>query len=141
MPHDVTLIPGFSPDDTPLTKAVAAVVAATGAEISWRRTSLADGVGDDVLDAIKSTGRALMPYVPVDRSRGAVPPIVELRRQLGVWGNLRPIETVPGLGGRHPDVDILIVRETTEDIYANIKTFHSSPPPPVYNMRHIHPVR
>lgn len=30
---------------------------------------------------------------------------------------------------------------STEDIYANIKTFHSNPPPPVYNMRHIHPVR
>ena len=30
---------------------------------------------------------------------------------------------------------------TTEDIYANVKTFHSEPPPPVYNMRHIHPVR
>ena len=30
---------------------------------------------------------------------------------------------------------------TTEDIYANIKTFHSNPPPPIYNMRHIHPVR
>merc|ERR1719163_345816 len=30
---------------------------------------------------------------------------------------------------------------TTEDIYANIKTFHSNPPPPVYNMRHLHPVR
>ena len=38
---------------------------------------------------------------------------------------------------------ILIPEElpTTEDIYANIKTFHSNPPPPVYNMRHIHPVR
>lgn len=30
---------------------------------------------------------------------------------------------------------------STEDIYANLKTFHSSPPPPIYNMRHIHPVR
>lgn len=30
---------------------------------------------------------------------------------------------------------------TTEDMYANIKTFHSNPPPPIYNMRHIHPVR
>jgi hypothetical protein len=30
---------------------------------------------------------------------------------------------------------------STEDIYANIKTFHSNPPPPIYNMRHIHPVR
>jgi hypothetical protein len=29
----------------------------------------------------------------------------------------------------------------TEDIYANIKTFHSNPPPPIYNMRHLHPVR
>ena len=31
--------------------------------------------------------------------------------------------------------------DSSEDIYANIKTFHSSPPPPIYNMRHIHPVR
>ena len=30
---------------------------------------------------------------------------------------------------------------TTEDFYANIKTFHSQPPPPIYNMRHLHPVR
>ena len=30
---------------------------------------------------------------------------------------------------------------TTEDIYANLKTFHSNPPPPIYNMRHVHPVR
>jgi hypothetical protein len=31
--------------------------------------------------------------------------------------------------------------DRTEDMYANIKTFHSQPPPPIYNMRHIHPVR
>jgi len=30
---------------------------------------------------------------------------------------------------------------STEDMYANIKTFHSNPPPPVYNMRHLHPIR
>ena len=30
---------------------------------------------------------------------------------------------------------------TTDDFYANIKTFHSQPPPPIYNMRHLHPVR
>lgn len=36
---------------------------------------------------------------------------------------------------------LLIVICSTEDIYANIKTFHSNPPPPIYNMRHIHPVR
>lgn len=35
----------------------------------------------------------------------------------------------------------VFVNDRTEDIYANIKTFHSNPPPPIYNMRHIHPVR
>lgn len=37
--------------------------------------------------------------------------------------------------------ELLIKTCSTEDIYANIKTFHSNPPPPIYNMRHIHPVR
>lgn len=36
---------------------------------------------------------------------------------------------------------IILTLCRTEDIYANIKTFHSNPPPPIYNMRHIHPVR
>lgn len=36
---------------------------------------------------------------------------------------------------------MIILNGRTEDLYANIKTFHSQPPPPIYNMRHIHPVR
>lgn len=122
MAHAVTLIPGFTPDDTPLTRAVTRVIEAAGVAIDWQRSCLSGGeVCDDLLEAIRSTKRALMPYVPVDRGGGALPPIVELRRRLEVWGNLRPIETVPGLDSRHPDVDIIVVRETTEDIYASLE--------------------
>ncbi len=122
MSHAVTLIPGSSEDDTPLTAAIVRVLAATGVEITWERACLCDGqVDDELLRRIRRTGRALMPYVPVNRDRGAVPPIVELRRRLGVYGNVRPVETVPGLKTRHPNVDVIIVRETTEDIYANLE--------------------
>lgn len=122
MTHSVTLIPGNTKDDTPLTKAVTKVVAAAGVDVTWERASLKDGdIHDDLVSAIKKTGRALMPYVPVNRDSGDVPPIVQLRRALRVYGNIRPVERVPGLPARHEKVDILIVRETTEDIYANLE--------------------
>ncbi len=122
MTHAVTLIPGSSPSDTPLSAAIVRVLGATGVDIAWERAALDDGkLNPDMLSSMKKTGRALMPYVPVDRDGGAVPPIVQLRRELGVFGNVRPVESVPGLETRHPDVDIIIVRETTEDIYANLE--------------------
>lgn len=122
MTHQVTLIPGSSKNDTPLTRATLSVIAATGVDIAWDRVCLEDGeLNDELLASIRKTGRALMPYVPVNRDKGAVPPIVQLRRALKVYGNLRPVETVPGLRARHQNVDIIIVRETTEDIYANLE--------------------
>jgi isocitrate dehydrogenase (NAD+) len=122
MPHSVTLLVGPAGQDAPITQAVTRIVAAAGAKIDYKPTVIAGAeVTADTLQAVRATGRALMPYVPVDRAAGDVPPIVTLRRELGVWGNLRPVESVPGLGGRHPDVDILVVRETTEDIYANLE--------------------
>jgi isocitrate dehydrogenase (NAD+) len=122
MAHHVTIIPGSSTEDTPLTTAMMRVLAATSVEIEWEHACLNEGQPDHVLvEAIKKTGRALMPYVPVNRARGDLPPIVQLRRALRVFGNVRPVETVPGLRTRHPNVDIIIVRETTEDIYANLE--------------------
>jgi isocitrate dehydrogenase (NAD+) len=122
MAHQVTIIPGSSKNDTPLTAAIVRVLAATGVDIAWERACLENGeLNEALLSSIRKTGRALLPYIPVDRDSGAVPPIVQLRRELKVYGNLRPVETVPGLHCRHTDVDIIIVRETTEDIYANLE--------------------
>lgn len=122
MAHTVTLIPGYeSQDDTPLTTAVIRMLEATGVAFDWKRACLDGSACGDVLTSVKETGRALMPYIPVDRARGDVPPIVQLRRELGVFANLRPVQSMPGLAKRHPDVDVLVVRETTEDVYANLE--------------------
>ncbi|MEM1034530.1 MAG: isocitrate/isopropylmalate family dehydrogenase [Myxococcota bacterium] len=122
MAHSATLIPGYeSQDDTPLTTAVVRLLAATGVDIAWERVCLDASTCGDVVSSVKRHGRALMPYIPIDRARGDVPPIVELRRQLGVYANLRPVQSVAGLSPRHPDVDVMVVRETTEDIYANLE--------------------
>lgn len=122
MTHSVTLIPGSSTEDTPITAAVVRVLAATGVDIAWERACLDHGeLCEPLLASVRKTGQALMPYVPVNRDTGQVPPIVQLRRVLGVYGNIRPVEAVPGLHTRHPNVDIIIVRETTEDIYANLE--------------------
>ncbi len=127
MAHQVTIIPGSSNDDTPLTTAMIRMLAATGVDIAWEHACLDKGeLNETLLSSVRRTGRALMPYVPVDRDSGHVPPIVQLRRELRVYGNLRPVESVPGLKSRHPNVDIIIVRETTEDIYANLE--HESIP-------------
>ena len=122
MTYNVTLIPGPSTDHTPSTQAVVNAVTALGVDIQWQPAAL-DGytVSDELVDAIRKSGRALMPYIPVDRTVGDVPPIVQLRRKLGVFGNLRPVQSIAGLATRHPDVDLVIVRETTEDIYANLE--------------------
>lgn len=122
MAHAVTLIPGSSADHTPLTTAITRIIEASGVDIGWDRVFL-DGneLRDELLTSVEKNGRALMPYVPISRGEGTVPPIVKLRRSLGVFANLRPVQSVAGMSERHPDVDLVIVRETTEDIYANLE--------------------
>ena len=122
MAHTVTIIPGPSTEHTPITTALLRVVSALGVDIDWQPAAL-DGatVSSALVDTIRKSGCALMPSVPIDRLHGDVPPIVQLRRQLGVFGNLRPVQSIAGLGSRHPDVDLVVVRETTEDIYANLE--------------------
>ena len=122
MAHAVTLVLGSTNEDSPLIAAITSIVAAAGADIQWERASLADGeVCAELLDTLKKNGRALMPYVPVNRTTGDVPPIVKLRRELGVFANIRPVQSVAGMTSRHQNVDLVVVRETTEDIYANLE--------------------
>jgi len=46
---------------------------------------------------------------------------VELRKTLDLYANVRPVETLPGVKSRYTDVDLIIVRENTEDLYAGIE--------------------
>jgi len=46
---------------------------------------------------------------------------VALRQTLGLYANLRPVRSIPGLKTRYDEVDLVIVRENTEDLYAGIE--------------------
>ncbi|MCA9618400.1 MAG: NAD-dependent isocitrate dehydrogenase [Myxococcales bacterium] len=124
MAHAVTLIcPSMASGESqsPVASGVTRAIAATGVEIEWQRVGWQPNDIGAVVARIRETGHALLPYLAFDRSRGEAAPIVSLRRALSVWGNIRPVECVPGLKTRHPAVDILVVRETTEDIYASLE--------------------
>jgi isocitrate dehydrogenase (NAD+) len=67
-----------------------------------------------------------MGYHYAHRDENAPPPIVGLRKQLGLFANLRPIRTLKGVPHRHDDLDLVVIRESTEDIYAHLE--HESIP-------------
>lgn len=116
MAHRVTLVPGDVPE---VLEGIKAVVAATGAQVDWVEPAPAD-----VVATARDTGVALLGW-----QRGGpddLPPAVRMREQFGVFAQLRPIRDLPGLGGRFEDVDLLVVRETTEDVYAHLE--HESIP-------------
>ena len=52
---------------------------------------------------------------------------VALRKSLDLYENLRPVLSIPGAGGRYEDVDLVIVRENSEDLYAGIEFEEGTP--------------
>jgi isocitrate dehydrogenase (NAD+) len=101
--------------------AIQDLLAAVGADLSWI-TPPDPADRDTVVAAIRGTRRALVGYAS---AATGIAPAVRLRRELGVFAQHRPVRSVPGLGGV-PGVDLLVVRETTEDVYAQLE--HSSVP-------------
>ncbi|MEZ4236372.1 MAG: isocitrate/isopropylmalate family dehydrogenase [Myxococcota bacterium] len=120
MSHEVTAVPG----DAPRTMGrVVGLLAAAGADLTWDQPSPASSHAD-MLRSAQRTGLAL---VAPRRWRGRGPsPAVVLREELGVFAQHRPVKALPGLPCRHPDTDLLVVRETTEDVYAHLE--HESIP-------------
>lgn len=74
--------------------------------------------------AFSAYDAVIMGYQNVPQN--GLPYIVRLRKALDCYANIRPIQTMPGLPSRLPNVDILVVRESTEDIYAQLE--HESIP-------------
>ncbi len=100
---------------------------AAGADLNFQEVEADDGlVTPALVEAISSTGVALMGFQWGRRESGELPPIVQLRRALGVHANLRPIKSLPGIDSVISDLDLWIVREVTEDVYAHLE--HESLP-------------
>ena len=76
---------------------------------------------DRVLDSIRRTGVALKGPITTPVGTGFRSVNVALRKTFDLYANVRPAKTLPGLAGRFENVDLVIVRENTEDLYAGIE--------------------
>lgn len=126
--YHVTLIPGDG-SGPEVIAAAKRVVEATGVRIEWDEmeagAAMIEKYGtplpDRVLDSIRSTGVALKGPITTPVGTGFRSVNVALRKTFDLYANVRPAKTLPGLAGRFENVDLVIVRENTEDLYAGIE--------------------
>ena len=124
----VTLIPGdgIGPE---ITNSVTEILKAAGAEIEWEvQTAGADvaevegsPLPDRVIESIKRNKVALKAPVTTPIGKGFRSVNVALRKSLDLYSNLRPCKNIDGIKTRFDNVDLVIVRENTEDLYAGIE--------------------
>lgn len=128
MTHRVTLIPGdgIGPE---VTAAVLRIIGAAGVGIEWdefvaggRAQELSgSSLPVDVIESIRRNGVALKGPVATPIGTGFESVNVRLRKALDLYANLRPVRNLPGVESRFGDVDLIIVRENTEDLYAGLE--------------------
>src|SRR5215831_15729089 len=133
MRHKVTLLPGegIGPE---VSHAVRRILAAAGVQIDWEEI---DARAADVSGSAKPSGGSVLNQTAVDSVRrngvalkgpmatavaGGAPSVnVALRKTLDLYANLRPVRNLPGLKSRFENVDVVIVRENTEDLYSGLE--------------------
>ncbi|GCF09151.1 isocitrate/isopropylmalate dehydrogenase family protein [Dictyobacter arantiisoli] len=128
MPHAVTLIPGDGTGPE-ISEATRRVLEATGVQFDWdvrqagAETLAKQGtvLPDEVIESIKRTRVGLKGPITTPVGRGQRSANVTLRKQLDLYANLRPAKTYQGLRSRYENIDLVIVRENTEDLYAGIE--------------------
>ena len=128
MTHTVTLIPGdgIGPE---VTEAVLRILKASGVSIDWeshlagieafQRTGQALPV--ELIESIRRNTVALKGPVATPIGQGFTSVNVGLRKALDLFANLRPVWNLPGVSSRFSGVDLVIVRENTEDLYAGLE--------------------
>ena len=135
MAHRVVLIPGDGTGPE-LTEATRRVLEATGVDFDWDVREAGADVMDqyggnplppDVLEAIRDTGVALKGPITTPIGGGFRSVNVALRKELDMYAQVRPCKSYPGVRSRFQDVDLIIVRENTEDLYAGIEYEQGTP--------------
>jgi isocitrate dehydrogenase (NAD+) len=128
MKHTITLIPGDG-IGAEVSQAVKQILAAAGVEIEWEempaRAELerrgVDFMRSGVLDSIRKNRIALKGPMTTVVAGGAPSINVGLRQALDLYANLRPVKNLEGVQSRFHDVDLVLVRENTEDLYAGLE--------------------
>jgi isocitrate dehydrogenase (NAD+) len=126
--HKVTLIPGegIGPEVAAATRRI---LEATGVGIDWEEIA---GRSDSSADQGKSVNQAAVESVRRNRVAlkgpmataiaGGAPSVnVALRKTLDLYANLRPVKNVPGVKSHFENVDLILVRENTEDLYSGLE--------------------
>ncbi|MCL2504217.1 MAG: isocitrate/isopropylmalate dehydrogenase family protein [Coriobacteriia bacterium] len=126
--HTVALIPGdgIGPE---ITSAMCRVVEATGVDIEWEVAEAGAEVMDrfgtplpnEVLESVRRNKVAIKGPITTPVGTGFRSVNVALRKELDLFACLRPAFSIPGSGARYDDIDLVVVRENTEDLYAGIE--------------------
>src|ERR1700723_3360210 len=128
MKHTITLIPGdgIGPE---VSKAVKRILAAAGVEIEWDEIASraeverrgVDFMHAGVLESIRKNRVALKGPMETAVGTGAPSINVGLRKALDLYANLRPVKNLEGVQARYLGVDMVIIRENPEDLYAGLE--------------------
>jgi len=128
MSHVITLIPGdgIGPE---VTEAVVHIFKAAALDIEWDRHDAGvtafkrfnQSLPVELVESVRRNKLALKGPVTTPIAEGFTSVNVALRKALDLYANLRPVRNLPGVPSRFTDVDIIIVRENTEDLYAGLE--------------------
>jgi isocitrate dehydrogenase (NAD+) len=128
MKHTITLIPGdgIGPE---VSSAVVRIIEAAGVDVQWEThyagaqalEKFGDTLPQDLLESIKRNRVALKGPITTPVGKGFTSVNVGLRKTLDLYANLRPVRALPNVPSRYPELDLVVVRENTESLYAGLE--------------------
>jgi isocitrate dehydrogenase (NAD+) len=128
MKHTITLIPGdgIGPE---IVGATVRVLEATGVEIEWESQIIGahalekfgTTIPEETIESIKRNKVALKGPLTTPVGKGFTSVNVGLRKALDLYANVRPVKALPNVPCRYPELDLVIVRENTESLYAGLE--------------------
>src|SRR5207253_8058048 len=128
MKHTITLIPGdgIGPE---VAATVVRIIEASGVEIEWEThyagaqalEKFGETLPQELLESITRNKVALKGPLTTPVGGGFTSVNVGLRKALELFANLRPVWNIPGVPSRYENVDLVIVRENTEDLYSGLE--------------------
>ena len=126
--HKITLLPGdgIGPE---VTGAVVQIIECAGVDVEWEKYFVGaeaiarsgDPLPQEVLDSILRNKVALKGPVTTPIGTGFASINVRLRKTLDLYANLRPVKSMPNVITRYEDIDLIVVRENTESLYAGLE--------------------
>jgi isocitrate dehydrogenase (NAD+) len=128
MKHKITLVPGdgIGPE---VTQATLKVIEAAGIEVEWETINAGGDafqqygkyLPDELMESIRRNKVAIKGPIATPIGQGFASINVALRKALTLYANFRPIKNLPGVKTRFDNVDIIVVRENTEDLYSGLE--------------------